>query len=92
MKYLYRFYEDCGRMGSLDGIFVAEESDVDALIGQNLYFGEVLGKHSDIDVDFTKDSFEKMDVSQSAIDEVSKVLGNSWSGWNPVEMWEHRND
>ncbi len=39
---------DCGRMGDLDSIFVAEKEDVKALIGKNLYFGEVLGKHSEI--------------------------------------------
>jgi hypothetical protein len=36
-------------MGALSGIFVAEEEAVEALIasGKEVYFGEVLGKHSE---------------------------------------------
>ena len=37
-------------MGELEGIFVAEPQEVKRLInsGEELYFGEVLGKHSEI--------------------------------------------
>jgi hypothetical protein len=37
-------------MGELEGIFVAEPQEVKRLIdsGKELYFGEVLGKHSEI--------------------------------------------
>lgn len=48
MRKLYKFRWDCGRMGFLDGLFVAEESEVARLIGTEIYFGEVLGKHSEI--------------------------------------------
>lgn len=27
MKKLYSFYWDCGRMGNLEGLFIAEESE-----------------------------------------------------------------
>jgi hypothetical protein len=46
---LYRFYEDCGRMGNLQGLFVADdEQDVAPAIGKSAYFRDVLGKHSEI--------------------------------------------
>ena len=50
MKALYKFHYDCGRQGSLTGIFVADEDKVKKLIdsGQEIYFGEVLGKHSEV--------------------------------------------
>jgi hypothetical protein len=50
MKAIYRFHFDCGRMGDLKGIFVAEEEKIRNLIesGKEVYFGEVLGKHSEI--------------------------------------------
>ncbi len=48
MNKLCRFYWDCGRQGSLEGTFVASEDDLQKAIGQKLYFGEVLGKHSEI--------------------------------------------
>lgn len=45
---LYRFRFDCGRMGHLDGLFTATADEVKSAIGRELYFGEVLGKHSEI--------------------------------------------
>ena len=47
-KNLYQFHWDCGRMGSILGIFAATEAEIKAALGKSLYFGEVLGKHSDI--------------------------------------------
>lgn len=50
MKGLYKMDIDCGRQGDLMGIFVAEVEAVKELIssGREIYFGEVLGKHSEI--------------------------------------------
>jgi hypothetical protein len=50
MKAIYKLKFDCGRCGSLDGIFTAEISEMNRLIqsGAEVYFGEVLGKHSEI--------------------------------------------
>lgn len=50
MKAIYKMNFDCGRMGSLTGIFVADIAKMNGLIqsGATVYFGEVLGKHSDI--------------------------------------------
>ena len=49
-KAIYKFYQDHGRMGSLEGIFVADPEEVKRLINsqKEIYFGEVLGKHSEI--------------------------------------------
>ena len=48
MLNLYEFYWDCGRQGELEGKFYTTQEEVDAAIGKQLYFGEVLGKHSEI--------------------------------------------
>jgi hypothetical protein len=50
MDAIYKMNFDCGRSGNLEGIFIAEESAVNALIvsGKEVYFGEVLGKHSEV--------------------------------------------
>lgn len=45
---LFKFYWDCHRQGSIEGIFTAEKKDVEAAIGKHVSFGEVLGKHSDV--------------------------------------------
>lgn len=50
MKALYKLHFDCGRNGELYGLFVAEKDDMDELMdsGDKIYFGEVLGKHSEV--------------------------------------------
>jgi hypothetical protein len=52
-KAIYKMEIDFGRQGELTGVFVAEKSKVVELIelGQEVYFGEVLGKHSDVNVE-----------------------------------------
>ena len=46
MKGLYEFYWECGRQGDLTGVFIADSESVAALLDKEIYFGEVLGKHS----------------------------------------------
>lgn len=47
---IYEFNVDCGRMGDLEGIFVAKKKDIEWLLNfkYEVYFGEVLGKHSEV--------------------------------------------
>ena len=61
----------CGRQGELYGLFIAEKSHVRKLIDDKLqvYFGEVLGKHSEIygsmeekDIIFVSDSLEAIRI------------------------------
>lgn len=85
MKYLYRFYWDCGRSGSLDGLFVATEREIENVVGQEAYFGEVLGKHSEVYGTFEEGDVSKLDISPEAVEEVSKYLGETWSGFNPLD-------
>jgi hypothetical protein len=84
MKYLYKFYWDCGRSGELEGLFVATEEEVNAAIGSEAYFGEVLGKHSEVYGTIEEGEITKLDVSPEAVEEVSKYLGSTWSGFNPL--------
>ena len=46
MKNLYKFEWDCGRFGSLVGIFLATKEEVYALIGCQVNFGSALGRNS----------------------------------------------
>lgn len=46
-KKLYKYYEYFGRMGSLQSVFVATDSEIKSLPGR-VYLGEVLGKHSEV--------------------------------------------
>jgi len=50
MEAIYKLNFSAGRMGNLEGIFVADKEKVNELITSKteVYFGEVLGKYSDI--------------------------------------------
>lgn len=47
---IYRMDIDFGRQGRLEGVFYASKKAVEQLINEkrNIYFGEVLGKHSEV--------------------------------------------
>lgn len=83
-KYLWSFYWDCGRSGDLEGLFVATEKEVNDAIGNEVYFGEVLGKHSEVYGTLDEGDVQKLDISPEAVEEVSKHLGYDWSGFNPL--------
>ena len=86
---LYDFNFDCGRMGNVFGSFFATQTEVDNLIGTEIYFGEVLGKHSEIYGEMESEHFDIL-VSGSEYPEVIKVLFNkvgcTISGYNPFEF------
>lgn len=87
---LYKFYWDCGRMGDVDGLFVASSDEVAEAIGREVYFGEILGKHSEIygtleekDITLVSDDLEKVQWLLS--------VSGGWptiSGYNPLEYLE----
>ncbi len=83
MKKLYKFYWDCYRNGSLEGVFVAEESEVTDAMGSTAYFGEVLGKHSEV-----QGVLEEKDITLVTDNpEVIKVFEEHFQGsigWNPL--------
>lgn len=84
MKNLYKFKWNCGRQGTLQGLFVSTDTEVENAIGSEAYFGEVLGKHSEVYGEIEKGDIVKLDVSVEAVEEVSKYLGDTWSGFNPL--------
>lgn len=90
---LYEFYWNCGRSGHLSGLFIEDEEVVRNLVGSKLYFGEVLGKHSEIygtwdegDVELISDDQEKIEWLQGL------MKGKTISGFNPVEYVQDEGD
>ena len=45
---IYKFSRFFGRAGDLSGVFVATPEEVAAIVGREVRFGEVLGKHSEV--------------------------------------------
>lgn len=73
---LWKFSEDYGRMGDVEGLFIATEEEVDNFLDKRtVFFGEVLGKHSEVDVYFEKGkNLYSLDVSTSTVSELLNAL------------------
>ena len=54
-------------MGTLEGLFIAPEEEVTNMMGKYVYFGEVLGKHSEVADDMTPEAIELIPASESQI-------------------------
>ena len=76
---LWSFYWDCGRQGDVEGLFKATREEVENAIGKEVYFGEILGKHSE--VCGTLEEGEIKLVSDNPIE----VMNATESGYNPLE-------
>lgn len=95
MLKLYKYYEDCGRMGEIEGLFAATEAQVNQVIGKEVYFGEILGKHSDIAVEIEESDIKLITDSQKFIKELILYFNKSsddngmytFIGYNPIEYY-----
>lgn len=75
---LYSFYWDCGRQGEVEGLFKATDEEIQRAIGQKVYFGEILGKHSEV-----YGTLDECDITLVSDD--SLIVSNSTeSGYNPL--------
>lgn len=83
MKALYKMNCDCGRSGNLEGVFIADTEDVEYLIENkvSIYFGEVLGKHSEISAYIAKEEIKIATTDENVINIVQE-LGLE-TGYNP---------
>ena len=87
MRSLYKFYWDCGRMGVVDGIFVADEEEVKDAIGKEVYFGEILGKHSEVFGTLKEHDLTIVSQDIKNIEWLLTIFGafDTISGYNPLE-------
>lgn len=82
---LWKFNWDCGRSGEIEGLFIAPKSEVDSIIGKEIYFGEALGKHSEVYGELETGDLEQMEASDDLIKELEELFGTTVSGYNPLE-------
>lgn len=85
MKAIYKLSADCGRMGTLFGIFVAHSEHVEFLVKEKItiYFGEVLGKHSDIYGEIEENEITKVSEDPNQVKMFEEL--NLSCGYNPLE-------
>lgn len=90
MKGIYKFDADFGRMGDLTGVFVATAQEIEDMIGKEVYFGEVLGKHSDVYMTVEDDNFTLVTNDEKFIEMFEQYdLAN---GYNPFDYYEGDDD
>lgn len=86
---LYKFYWDCGRIGSVEGVFLASKGDVNSILGKEIYFGEILGKHSEIFGVIDLGDIQLITDDQDFCEKCLKFFGDKTiSGHNPIDYYE----
>lgn len=68
MKKFYKMNINFGRMGELTSLFIAPDHAVNNLIGEELSFGEALGKHSDVRFICKKEHIQEIELDQETIE------------------------
>lgn len=92
MKVIARFYWNCERMGSIDGLFMCEKDELEKAYGKEVYLGEVLGKHSDIYGPLNPKDVTILTEDQDFIHKVEEIIGLTLSGFNPLEYLKDEED
>lgn len=89
MKGIYTYYQDYGRSGELSGIFVADSEDIAKLVGKDIYFGEILGKHSEVTARIGEGDIELKVEDQDFIARFEAIFGENYeSGVNPLSYYD----
>lgn len=84
-KVLVRFYWDCGRTGSVEGLFITTKADLNKAYDKYVYFGEILGKHSEVCGTLERSDVEFVSEDQDFIQKLEELLGSDISGYNPLD-------
>lgn len=91
MKQLVLYRLDCGRMGEIVSLFVTTDAELKAAYGKDVYFGEVLGKHSDIGAGLSPDDITVVSEDQAFIAQYQEVMkANESVGYNPLSYINER--
>lgn len=91
---IVEYFLDYGRMGELNGLFICTETEYNQSIGRKVYWGEVLGKHSEVYHTLEADDLLIKSDDQEFITKLREVLGVTWniSGFNPIARIQERDD
>jgi len=85
-KVIAEFFWDCGRMGDVQGMFVTTEEALEKAYGKKVYFGEILGKHSEVYGTLDRKDITIKSSDQDFIAKFIEVMGDGTiSGYNPLE-------
>ena len=91
---LYRYYEDCGRMGSIEGLLFLTQEQLKNYreYRDALYWDELLGKHSEGTFNFSDENLELIDLPEDVIETLYSRLGAVLSGPFDLEYFDEQID
>ena len=93
MKVIAKFYWNYGRSGNVEGIFTCEKETLQNLYGREVYFGEILGKHSEVSGTLEEGDITILSEDQDFIEKFEQIMGaGTVSGYNPLEYIEEDSD
>lgn len=77
---LYKFYWDAGRGGEIESLFIADSEQAEAAFGLDVYFGEVLGKHSEVSGTFEPKDLTVITQEQGVIADLIRLFAGERKG------------
>ena len=93
MKVITKFFWNCGRSGNVEGLFVCDKEELEQSIGKKVYFGEILGKHSDVYGALKDKDFTIQTEDQDFIEKFIAIFGSGTiSGYNPLEYFREEDE
>jgi len=82
---LAQFFWDCGRSGIVEGVFICTKQQITDAVGKEVYFGEILGKHSEVYGTLNDVDIEILSPDPKVIDILLGVFPDGEiSGYNPL--------
>jgi hypothetical protein len=92
-KVLAAFKWNMRRMGSVEGLFITTEDELEKAYGRKVYFGEILGKHSEVSGTLDRGDIAIKSTNQAFLTELEEVIGApNVSGYNPLCYLEDSDD
>lgn len=88
MKKLWQFRWDCGRNGEVEGLFVADDQQIEDAVGKHVDFGEILGKHSEVFGTLDHADLKVLSIDQDFIEKCESIKGLLPQGYNPLDYLE----
>lgn len=70
-------------MGDVRGLFIADSEEIEEACGQHVYFGEILGKHSEVEGTLEEKDFKLVSSIDSDIEVFERL--SLHTGYNPLE-------
>lgn len=74
------------------GVFIATDEEVQSLVGKKVYFGDVLGRHSEVYGTIEQGEITLITDNAEAIKALQEACGKTISGHNPLAYWAEQNE